>query len=284
MDEHLSQAGIRRLGDVEQPRVRPWATVLRAPTSAGVVWMKAAGPGTAFEAGLYEVLVRVAAEHVLTPIAVDAERGWMLLPDGGPTIEREALPRALVAYGHLQRMLMPHTDELLALGVADMRPSAMPARFREAIAAAGSRAADLEAMTGELAEWCAALAASPIPPSLDHNDLHQRNVLGGGRRFYDWGDSVVAHPFAVALVPLGILGGDVQARDAYLDVFSDYAERALLVETLELACRVAKIARALVWDRALATAREQGEILSPDFGYAALETLTSIRDPSYLLP
>ena len=51
----------------------------------------------------------------------------------------------------------------------------------------------------------------------------------------------------------------LRARDAYLEVFADLAPRAELVETLELACHVAKIARALTWDRALRAARDQGE-------------------------
>jgi hypothetical protein len=59
LDEQLMSAGITRMGEVEQPHVRPWATVLRAPTTRGPVWLKATGPGTRFEVGLYEVLSRV---------------------------------------------------------------------------------------------------------------------------------------------------------------------------------------------------------------------------------
>jgi hypothetical protein len=283
MDERLREAGIARTGEVEQTRVRSWSTVLRAPTAAGPVWMKAAAPATAFEAPLYELLARVAPEHVLIPLATDAGRGWMLLPDGGPTIALDELPGALAAYAHLQRELLGHEAELLGAGVADMRPAAMPGRFREALEAAGPRGAGLAAMEPRVLEWCAELAASPVPASLDHNDLHQFNVLAGGRRFYDWGDSVLAHPFAVALVPLGMLGGDAAARDAYLDAFSGFGTHPELVRTLEVACRVAKIARTLVWDRALRSAREQGEPVDPRFEDAQLETLRSIRDDSHLL-
>ena len=297
IDARLAVAGLERIGELEQPRVRPWATVLRVPTSGGLAWMKAAGPATAFEAGLYALLADVAPERVLTPIAVDAERGWLLLPDGGATLGDRmageaqvlALADALVLYGRLQRDLMPHADALLALGVADMRPAAMPDRFAQALAAVGDGGAGLAAMTGEVREWCARLERSAIPASLDHNDLHPFNVLAEGLRFYDWGDSVVAHPFAAALVPLGVIRGGLDehgftaARDAYLAVFSDLAPHAELVETLELACRVAKIARALIWDRALLTAREQGEETPAEWATAPLETLASIRDESYLL-
>src|SRR5215212_10787718 len=86
IDRRLSEAALERTGPVEQVRVRPWATVLSAPTTGGVVWMKAAGPATAFEASLYELLADEVRQQVLVPIAVDAPRGWMLLPDGGPSL------------------------------------------------------------------------------------------------------------------------------------------------------------------------------------------------------
>src|ERR1700741_2388027 len=88
LDERLAEAGLARAGAVTQPHLRPWATVLRAETSAGPVWLKAASAGTAFESDLYPVLVRAVPAHVLAPLAVDRERGWMLLPDGGPSLRR----------------------------------------------------------------------------------------------------------------------------------------------------------------------------------------------------
>ena len=313
LDDQLATAGIERTGEVEQPRVRPWATVLKAPTSHGLVWMKAAAPATAFEVGLYELLARVVPDAVLVPIAADSARGWLLLPDGGaPIAERlagtdltDAFAAAMVEYGQLQRALTPHVDALLALGVSDMRPEVMPERLDTALAVTASVArvkpADHEqhervaAMRATYASWCADLAASAVPASLDHNDFHTYNILGDGTgtaRFYDWGDSVVAHPFAVMLVGLGflkhLLACDLddprllQARDAYLGGFRAGAPGEDLVATLEHACRVGKVARALVWDRALQAARDQGETIDDDWANAPMETLFSLLDPTYL--
>ena len=70
---------------------------------------------------------------------------------------------------------------------------------------------------------------------------------------------MVAHCFASMLVPLGFARapaatpGSSACRDAYLEPFGDLAPHAELVETLELACRAGKIARALTWDRALSS-------------------------------
>jgi hypothetical protein len=313
LDERLASAGIERRGDVEQPHLEPWATVLKVPTSVGLVWMKAAGPGTAFEAGLYDLLAAAVPDRVLTPIATDATRGWMVLPDGGrPLGERltgtalvERLVAALVDYGRMQLELVPHVDRLLCLGVADMRPHMMGERFEQALAVTRAdvdgRAADrsthrrVAAMGETIATWCERLAESSLPPSLDHNDLHPWNILGNGDsevRFYDWGDSVVAHPFAAMLVPLGfvqrVLGVEVDdprfvgARDAYLDVFSPVAPGEDLEATLDVACRVAKIARALTWDRAVRAARDEGQEVDEAWRNAPLETLASLLDDSYL--
>jgi len=73
----------------------------------------------------------------------------------------------------------------------------------------------------------------------------------------------------------------LRARDAYLDAFAGLAGRAELGETLALACRVAKIARVLTWERALRAAREQGAV-DPDWAGAPLATLATVLDPSYL--
>jgi hypothetical protein len=303
-DARLAEAGLERTGEPEQPSLRPWATVLRIPASGGPVWLKAAGPGTGFEAGLYALLAQAAPTHVLTPLAVDTDRAWMLLPDGGRSLgEREegeavidALAAAVAQYGGVQRELAPHASELLALGVADMRPPALPQRFEEALDATGARGSDLEALRPQVEAWCEQLDASPLPASLDHNDLHPWNVLGGddgAYRYYDWGDAVVAHPFAAMLVPLGwaqwTFGatdlGDtrfVRLRDAYLAGFADAAPHDELVATLELACRVAKIARALIWDRAVRSAVEQGEWIEERWTTAARETLESLRDEAWL--
>jgi Phosphotransferase enzyme family len=317
LDEQLAAAAIKRTGEVEQPHLRPWATALKAPTSHGLVWLKAAGPGTAFEVRLYQLLHRVVPGHVLTPIAVDVTRGWIVLPDGGPPLaERfsgselvDALVVALPQYAQLQRELAPHSEELLALGVTDMRATIIPRRFGEALTAVADyvdqrgNADDrvtlerVAALREDVASWCDQLASAPGAASLDHNDLHPWNIFlsdaDGNRRarFYDWGDSVVAHPFASMLVALGYMLGHelkvgvddpqiLRLRDSYLDVFSELAPRAELVEALELACRVGKIARALTWNRALTTLG--GKDIDEGWARAPLETLASLLDGSYL--
>jgi hypothetical protein len=259
LDDKLAEAGMTRRGEVTAPHVRPWGTVMRAETDQGPVWLKAPGLATVFEVRLYEIMARIDAPGVLQPIALDAGKGWVLLPDGGTTLGdskkdlAEAMEEVLPHYAQLQRALAPHTEELLDAGIADMRPSVMLQRFDEATIHAPQR---IRAMRDTFAGWCERLQQARVPASLDHNDLHPWNILPGNK-FYDWGDSVVAHPFASMLLGLGFLHGQqgdsaiARPRDAYLEVFSDLAPHAELVRELELACQVGKVARALTWERAL---------------------------------
>jgi hypothetical protein len=306
VDERLAEAGLERTGEMEQRSLRPWASVLRVPTSAAPVWLKATGPQARFEVRLYRLLHEVAPERVLTPLATSVERGWVLLPDGGPSLgDRlegpalvDALGEALPAYGRLQLDLAPRTHELLELGVSDMRPEIMPSRFDEAVEAVRayverrdgddserSRLQEVVAMRDTVERWCGQLAASGVPASLDHNDLHAWNILGSGSdvRFYDWGDGVVAQPFA-SMLALGWVPMEdserERLRDAYLGPFGDLAPHAELVDTLELACRVGKVARALTWHRSI-SAFEPGEV-EERWLSGASESLFSLLEDSWL--
>ncbi|MFI1588091.1 hypothetical protein ACH4WW_09225 [Streptomyces halstedii] len=57
------------------------------------VWFKANPPGSAFEATLTSALAHWVPEHVLEPLAVDADHGWSLLPHGGELF-RDVLNRS----------------------------------------------------------------------------------------------------------------------------------------------------------------------------------------------
>jgi hypothetical protein len=309
VDEQLAATTRTRSGPFEQVRIRPWGAVLRAPTSEGTVFMKATAPSTSFEASLYDLLVRVVPERVLHPIALDVDAGWLLLPDGGRVLSDQQEGDALVEllegvagqYGQLQVDLSGRVDELLAMNVVDMRPAAMVARFDEALAVArrcpsDGRADRIEAlesvagMQATFASWCERLVAAPGAPTLDHNDLHGGNVFlteAGEARFFDWGDAVVAHPFASALVLRSVVRWilDVHEEtpkerrvlDAYLEPFTVVAPRAELREVVDVACEVGKVARALVWARAVALLPADAD--DPDgFAFAPRDWMLELLD------
>jgi hypothetical protein len=301
VDERLAATGAARTGSVVQTRVRAWGTVLTAPTTTGRVWIKAPSRAAAAEVGLYELLARAAQEWTLPPLAVDLERGWVLLPDGGtPLGERPGGDAAFVdvlpRYAQLQRALAPHVPEMLALGIPDMRAAVLPQRFDETLDAvrravwfgdATDRATlrRVAVLRPRIEEWAARLTEAAAPASIDHNDLHPRNVLadGSGReRFFDWGESVVAHPFASMLVALSHIARrtdeatTARARDAYLEVFTDLAPRTQLREELDAVCHSAIAPRALIWQRALGA-----EAVEERFARAPFEILRLLLDDSW---
>jgi hypothetical protein len=274
-------------------RERPWSTVLRLPTADGPVWLKVTTPTARAEVRLYRVLAERAPDAVLVPLARDDGRGRLLLPDGGPTLrdgppERVAagVAAALPVYAALQRAVAPTRAEVLRAGVPDASPAALPARFAEALAVTGLDD-DVARRRALVAQWAARLAEAPGADlvTVDHQDLHPGNVLAYGPRFYDWGDAVLAHPFASLLVALGGLARTLgvgpddsavrTARDAYLDGFADLAGHDELVRTADLACRAGVVARALTWHRAVGAA-------GPDhrFAQAPRRTLAVVGSPS----
>ncbi|MGK5737822.1 aminoglycoside phosphotransferase family protein [Micromonospora sp. URMC 103] len=280
----LAAAGRRVTGPVEA-RVRPWSLVWQVPTDAGPVWFKANNLGTRHEAALLSLLAELAPGRVLTPIAVDAVRGWSLLPHGGESL-RELLERdwdashwerVLPEYAALQRATASQVDRLLALGVPDHRPDVLPALLTELLDDHGSLrvGADggLDAQTYErlraevpaYADRCRRLAEIGVPAAVQHDDLHDGNVFAGpaGYRFFDWGDASVAHPFGSLLVTLrsvryasDLKPGDpalTKLRDAYLEPWTDAYDRATLLEAAGLAVPATTVSRALSWRRALDT-------------------------------
>lgn len=261
--EQLAAAGLAVTGEITQPHVRPWSTAMHVPTTDGPVWFKANGPGTSYEPGLLRSLAGWAAEWTIPVLAVDTGRAWSLLADGGEQLrirfatdpDPAHWERALVRYGALQRASQPRVAELLDLGVPDVRPERMPSYFDQLVTP------DLLRLKPSYDGWCAELIGSGIAPALQHDDLHDNNVLigpDGVYRFFDWGDAGIAFPFGVLLVMLRSAAGRftrdelTRFRDAYLEVWTGDFRRAELVALSKTAIKVAKVGRSLAWQRVLA--------------------------------
>ncbi len=142
-------------------------------------------------------------------------------------------------------------------------------------------------------EWCDLLATSSIGPSIDHSDLHANNMLlpegpSGPARMYDWGDSVVAHPFSTLLVAIRSLMDELQAkpddprlkrvRDAYLEPFTDLANRAELLTLADAACWTSIITRALNWIHVFGL----GLPMNPDWETAPITWMKTFLNDSWL--
>jgi hypothetical protein len=185
IDETLHGAGLRASGPVEQTRVRPWSLVARVPVGDTTVWFKANGHCSTYEAPLLDALGRWAPGRVLEPIAVHARRGWSLLPDGGRTLREVAADdpghweELLARHGELQRDLAPRAAEMIALGVPDMTAAVLPGHFAAMLddpqvggSLPAERLALLRAYAPRYALLCEQVAASGVPVSVQHDDLH----------------------------------------------------------------------------------------------------------------
>jgi hypothetical protein len=269
----------RVAGEIEQIHLRPWSTVLRVPTPAGDLFLKAGWISGAFEPALTVLLAKHRPERIAAPVAVDLERGWMLMRDAGTRLRELVHSVAdlhhwttlLPAYAELQIELAPEADVLLGLGVPDRRVATIPGLLAtlledtEALRvhlADGLTSAELARMREELpaiTEMCAELAVFGIPETIQHDDFHDGNisVRDGTHVFFDWGDSCVSHPFHTLVVTLRAVamrfdlepGGAelLGLRDAYLEPFGSFAEPAALREAFDLAYRVGTIGRTLAW-------------------------------------
>lgn len=306
ISQALAATGRAPSGPVEQTHVTPWSLVARVPVGEETVYFKANGPCSTYEARLLVALAGWAPGRVLEPIAIDPQLGWALLPDGGTTLRQftaDDSPRRfedlLARHADLQRDLAGHAPEMVALGVRDLRPGELPAHLNALLddpaVGDGMTAEKLTALTAYLPtyrELCQRVADSAVPASVQHDDLHDANVLvdaDGGYRFFDWGDASVAHPFGVLLVALRVAAnryelssGDpalARMRDAYLEPWTDLADRAQLVREVDDAVQVTKVSRSLSWQRSLAGAGPQAH---DKYGEGVPGWLEELLEPNVL--
>lgn len=282
----LGQQAIALAGPVTQVHVRPWSTVLRVPTDKGDFYFKATAPVLADEASLTSALSGWRPDCLPRILAVDRERGWLLMPDFGVPVrsligagrDLNHWRRLMPLYAAVQIEVAAHLEELLALGAMDRRLSVMPSQFEHLLAdgdamrigrsdgLTAAAHAQLVAYRPQFAELCRQLAGYRIPETVDHGDFHDRNVFVKDGRYViaDWGDSCASHPFTTLVVTLRALaqsfGFDAggrelrELRDLYLEPWTRFEPRERLLSAFPLAQQVGMVSRALTWYRVLCSA------------------------------
>jgi hypothetical protein len=263
--DRLGELGLTRTGEIEQPHVRDWSTVMRVPTDAGDVWFKANTEVLAFEAGLVALLAERRPDVVPPLLAWDDTSGWMLMADAGSTLRtvepeepwldgwHDVLPR----YAALQVAMTDEVETLLALGVPDLRLATLPQRFEQVLDEVGAEQRFRDAVP-LVVDLCDRLAAFGISETVQHDDLHDAQVFVRDGRFHvlDWGDACISHPFFTLSVTLeGVLMWglyDVEDavdtapfRDEYLEPFAAAYPGVDLVAAVEPALRLGWVCRAV---------------------------------------
>jgi hypothetical protein len=257
VDARLADLGVERTGPIEQPHVRPWSTVLRVPTARGDVWFKANAGPLRHEAAVVERIAARRPEVVPPLLAADTASGWMLMADAGETLrvvsERErSLDRwldVLPRYADLQVALAGDVEDLLAMGVPDMRLGTLPGKYERLLDTIDAEQR-FRAAAPMVADLCEELASYRIPETLQHDDLHDGQVFvhNGRHLILDWADACVSQPFFTLSVTLegGLAWGldDVENsvdlapfRDAYLTSFPDRSAAVRPALRLGWVCR-----------------------------------------------
>ena len=92
IEAEAKRHSIRITGEIEQPHIYAWSTVLHIPTDQGKLFFKATAHETLYEAALTQSLARWFPDCMPEFIAVDAGRGWMLMRDGGEQLRASIRP------------------------------------------------------------------------------------------------------------------------------------------------------------------------------------------------
>jgi hypothetical protein len=280
-----ARQSIRIGGEIEQPHMYPWSTVLRVPTDEGTLFFKATAAETVYESALTERLAGWYPDCMPELVAVDTARGWMLMRDGGEQLRASIRPAkdmtpwnpVITRYAEVQVGLAGHVIEMLALGLPDHRLGALPALYTQLLRDEESLLIDqekgltsdeweqLKGMRPRFEQICSELADFGIPESLNHGDFHDGNVLvrDGRITFFDWGDASLTHPFvslrtlfvsveiALDLEDYSLTHEMVELLDRYLEPWQKFASKDALLDAYSLSRPVASIVKALSWHKTI---------------------------------
>jgi hypothetical protein len=282
IDRELARLGVVATGAVEQSYVAPWSTAMRVPVHDGGLWFKANMPVHACEAAVVDILGQRRPACVAELLALDRDRGWMLMADAGvllvDVLTRERDLRrwldVLPQYAQLQLAAVADIDELLSVGVPDRRLDKLPTQYEhllgETPGLTPEELAQLDRLRPRVREMCEELAAYGISETIQHNDLHDRQVFvrDGDYRFLDWAEACISHPFFTMAITLeGVIAwglddirGSVDVspfRDAYLEPFGSHGTSSRLNAALAIAVRLGWICRAAEVQRWVSALDEQ---------------------------
>ena len=273
--EQLHAAGLPPTGPAQQLRSWQRSAILRLPTTAGPVYLKAVPPISGHEPALTAALAAADPTRVARPIAVDRARGWLLMHEvRGPTLDTRCddvarWEGALAAYAEVQIASAARLAELRAVGVPERPLAGLVARLAPLLADPAAtlpgrpaglstrELAQLRALASRLATLVEQLAAAGLPATLEHGDFWAGQVVvtDTGFAFLDWSDSAISHPFFSLLLFMVEIedffprapGVRERLRDAYLRPWRTVAPSVDLTAAFELAQPLAALHHASIY-------------------------------------
>jgi aminoglycoside/choline kinase family phosphotransferase len=286
-----SRRSIEVTGDIEQPHLYPWSTVLHVPTDQGKLYFKATAPETLFEVPLTCKLAEWFPQGMPELVTADDERGWMLMRDGGEQLRQSIRPTqdihpwrpVIRLFAEIQAAVSSHVDELLAAGVPDYRLSVLPGLYRQLVAdekslligqekgLASDEWQTLKDLATRFEQLCLDLASYGIPESVNHGDFHDGNVLvrEGHTAIIDWADACISHPFmslrtffvsieiALKLDDYAFTPEMAALLDHYLEAWQAYASLDHLRSAFRVSKPVASIVKAVNWHLTISNIKDE---------------------------
>jgi len=194
----------------------PWSSVTKFITSNGYVYLKQTPPALSLEADIIQILYNEFNASVPIIIATNKNLNCYLMQDCGNSLRKllkqnfqpNLLCQVIKKYTYIQDATKNHTGAFIDLGVPDWSPDKLPLFYSQLLSkedlliADGMTIAELEQCRGlcsRLVSMCERLSRYKTPPTLDHCDFHDGNVLitdaTNNLTIIDWGETVITHPF-----------------------------------------------------------------------------------------
>ena len=257
----LNALGLAILTPITQQRSWGLSCTMKVGTSAGSVYFKATPQFMAHEGRAMQAVAERCPQLLPPPLAIDSERGWLLMPDYGeemlylcPDIVR--WEEALRIFSSAQVEQAEHIGYWLSLNIPDRRLGRMVEMIDPLIASCArmlsgganglseSEVNDLRSLSMPLKLACARLAQFEVPHTFVHGDLGGNILMReDGYTFFDWTDVCVSHPFfemstiSGAYFDESVLkynpDADQRLRDAYLEPWTKLMPLERLIEAFE---------------------------------------------------
>lgn len=276
--EQLDLLGSAPAGPIVQYKAA-WAcsAILRVPTAKGDFYFKAGYAKPPGEPNVIRALAERWPRNVPTIVALNKERNWMLMPDFGgrrmTQLPADRWGQSLHRFAQIQASAASELERWRGLGCRVLEPTRLAAESEALFSDAGERPlrqisgctpeeiTALRRQAEKVRRLCAEMDACPVPLSLVHEDFREINVrlTGDTYIYFDWSDTVVAHPFFSAVRFLDFLKpGDVPGRrsperlklylrDSYLEPWTSYATRGSLREAFSAVQKLNPLYLALRW-------------------------------------
>ncbi|MBT7912975.1 hypothetical protein HN588_03610 [Candidatus Bathyarchaeota archaeon] len=263
--EQLEGLGYNQVSPIEWIYNCPLASILRAHTTTGKLYLKACTtlPLFADEPLLTSRLAVLFPERVPRPLAIHQKESWMLLPDlgdprrGATTQERGEI---VDLFARLQIQSIQHVEELLRSGCPDLRPDKLEDHVNllhnvdgTTYGVSETQLERFRATLHRVKELWEQLASYGIPCTLANGDMHLGNVAfyEGRHVFFDWGQGCVTHPF----IDMGIFFQeaelDPEFLERYLSFWTSYESMGRLQEAWALAMPLSQIHFTIIYHHAV---------------------------------